>query len=192
MTLMELFDFDQADLEANHHGDLSSRQQARLGKMYAKRKRLGSAGMIVVLLIAALVLAGGSFYFFPTGVAGLPPAAIAGFEIAFAAVLLLILAGNRRRTSRELESLAAVIQAGHVERIQGPVQAGEAVRQSFSSAYPYQDGAGGYQVILGGHSLLFDSRKMDMIESVLVQGRSYTAYCIDLEGRKYLLSIEAD
>ena len=180
MTLMELFGFEQSDLDANRRGELTDRQR----RMLQRSETVGTAaagGSVIVYLIAVVVIVAA---YAGTGGFGLPQP----YGLIFLAAALLLLAGavlnNLRRQRRSLTQYGHNIREQRIEVIRGPAAV------VYDSHYG-TTGVGGYSLAIGGRSPLVSVKEGDQLPRVFTADRTYTAYCIDNgAGDPYLLSVE--
>jgi len=119
--LMFLLDFDSNDLTANRDGQLSARQLERL----RGRRRASVSVAVVMVLIAAIVAA---LFIFWGQVNGSLVLTVTGVGITLvAAAITGIFARHWMRLTADIDSGAAQILTGDLERVLKPVSRGNAV-----------------------------------------------------------------
>ena len=155
ITLHELFDFNENDLQTNRAGRLSPSQQAKWQQLLSRSRRSRHGGALVFALVIGVILLGSTYYmriFLPE----VPPETfpwLIGAGLLMIVFPVLLGLNGMLTTRRRVQNLEERLADGQVKRIVGRVQL---IRTFYlgavsnTSGYIYSISMNAQELIYGG------------------------------------------
>ena len=168
--LMKLFDFNEAELQANRNGRLSERQKARLAQAEKSQKGCAVTGGIFLFVIA-LVGVAVAVIFIPTLINEERLAAIA-VGVAFGCIWPMVWGGLGLLSARRAFAKMEV----KVKKAEGPINIVKAIRQEYNASTKLHSEYSIHELRVGKRVFEVEAETAD----AMMQGDVYAVYYADI------------